>query len=157
MYAPSLPQVQHQFHDVRGALTSMSMTIYVLGFAVGPILFAPLSEIYGRAKVYRVCTAMYFLFTIACAVSSTLDVLIAFRFFAGGFGAAPVAIGGAIVSDMFQQNIRGKAMAIYQLGPVLGPLLGPIVGGYIAQRQGWRWTFWVASILVKSSNPRGLT
>ena len=100
---------------------------------------------------------MYLLLTIACTVSSTLDILIAFRFFAGSFGAAPVAIGGAIVSDMFQQNMRGKAMAFYQMGPVLGPLLGPIIGGYIAQRQGWRWTFWVASILVISSNPRGLS
>ncbi|MCJ1240748.1 hypothetical protein MMC14_008752 [Varicellaria rhodocarpa] len=72
-------------------------------------------------------------------------MLIAFRFFAGCFGAAPVAIGGAIVSDLFPQERRGNAMAIYGVGPVLGPLLGPIIGGYVAQAWGWRSIFWVAN------------
>ena len=151
MFAPSLPQVQYEFHDVDGVLTAMSMTIYVLGFAAGPVLIAPLSELYGRARAYRITTLFYLILTVACALSINLNMLIAFRFFAGCFGAAPVAIGGAIVSDMFPQAQRGKAMAVYQLGPILGPLLGPIMGGYISQSKGWRWIFWVVTILVCGS------
>ena len=145
MYAPSLPQVLREFHDTRGVLTPLSMTIYVLGFAIGPILLAPLSELYGRLRIYRACTVVYLGLTVACALSRSLNMLIAFRFFAGCFGAAPVAIGGAIVSDLFPQERRGNAMAIYGVGPVLGPLLGPIIGGYVAQAWGWRSIFWVAN------------
>ena len=148
MLAPSLPQIQQEFKDSRGVLTSMSMTIYVLGFAVGPVIIAPLTEIYGRIGAYRLCTLLYLILSISCALSINFGMLITFRFFAGCFGAAPVAIGGAVVSDLFAKSERGKAMAVYQLGPVLGPLLGPIAGGYVAQSQGWRWIFWIVSILV---------
>ena len=133
MYAPGLAEVQREF-DGSGPLTSFSMTIYVLGFAVGPLLLAPLSEVWGRAIIYRICILLFLVFTIACALSTSLDMLIAFRFFAGCFGAAPVAIGGAIVADLFPVQRRGKAMGLYQMGPLAGPLLGPVIGGYVASK-----------------------
>ncbi|KAH0827681.1 hypothetical protein AYO21_08853 [Fonsecaea monophora] len=124
------------------------MTIYVLGFAVGPLLFAPLSEVYGRVVIYRSCLALFMCFTVVCALSSSIGMLVAFRFIAGCFGAAPVAIGGAMVYDLFEVKERGLAMAIYHSGPIFGNLLGPPLGGFIIQHQSWRWVFWIITIFA---------
>ena len=75
-------------------------------------------------------------------------MLVAFRFIAGCFGAAPVAIGGAMVYDLFHVDERGAAMAVYHSGPIFGNLLGPPLGGLIIQHNGWRWVFWIITIFV---------
>ena len=149
MYAPGIPAMQRDFKSHENALATFSMSIYVLGFSVGPLLFAPLSEVYGRAIVYRCCLLVFLGLTAACALSSSIIMLVVFRFFAGAFGAAPVAIGGAIVFDLFRIDQRGAAMAIYQSGPLLGFLLGPPLGGLIIQYKNWRWVFWIIAIFVR--------
>lgn len=73
------------------------------------------------------------------------------RFLAGTGGSACLTIGSGVISDLFLPQQRGKAMAMYSLGILWGPVLGPIIGGFIAQRAGWRWDFWVvfiASVLL---------
>jgi MFS family permease len=68
------------------------------------------------------------------------------RFFSGVGGSACLTLGVGIISDLFPTEQRGKAMAMYSLGVLFGPVLGPIFGGFIAQRAGWRWDFWVVFI-----------
>lgn len=148
LYAPGIPAMQRDFNNHDNTLATFSMTIYVLGFCVGPLLFAPLSEVYGRAIIYQCCLAVFLCFTAACALSSSISMLVALRFFAGCFGAAPVAIGGAMVYDLFRIDERGVAMAIYHSGPIFGNLLGPPLGGLIIQHTSWRWVFWVITIFV---------
>lgn len=92
------------------------VSIYILGFAVGPLVISPLSEIYGRYMVYLVCNIMFIVFTIACAVASSIGQLIAFRFLAGAFGVCPVTLGGASISDLVTQEKRGVAMSLFGLG-----------------------------------------
>lgn len=148
MFAPSLPQLRTQFKDIDAALSSFAMTVYVLGFGVGSLVAAPLSELYGRTIVYRVCVTLFLKLTIVCGLSTSLEMLVAIRFFAGCFGGPPVTIGGAIMSDLFAPGSRGKAMSWYQSGPVWAPLLGPVIGGFIAQAKGWRWVFWIIACPV---------
>ena len=150
MFAPGLPAMQRDFNSHNKTLATFAMTVYVLGFSVGPLLFAPSSEIWGRSIIYKFCLAMFLIFTIACGLSSTLKMLVGFRFIAGCFGAAPVAIGGAMVYDLFRITERGGAMAIYQAGPIIGNMLGPPLGGLIIQLRGWRSVFWIVAILVSS-------
>lgn len=150
MLAPSIPQVLETFR-LDGSdkhLGSFTVTVYILGFCVGPLLFGPLTDIYGRIKILRFTTVMFLVFTIACAVSSSLEMLIGFRFIAGCFGGAPMAIGGGVVSDLYISGQRARAMAWYTVGTLLGPTLGPVLGGIITGGLGWRWIFWIASILV---------
>jgi MFS family permease len=84
-------------------------------------------------------------------------MLIAFRLLAGMMGSTPLTIGGGTMSDMFRVEERGGAMAIWSLGPLLGPVIGPVAGGYLTQAKGWRWVFWVITMIVsdlpKSPNP----
>ena len=154
LYTPGIPTMQRDFNSHNNTLVTFSMSIYVLGFSVGPLEFAPLLEVYGQVVVYRCCLAVFLCFTVACALSSSINMLVGFRFVAGCFGAAPVAIGGAMVYDLFRVDERGVAMAIYYSGPIFGNLLGPPLGGLIIEHKSWRWVFWFITIFVKLSTLR---
>lgn len=151
MLAPSVPQVLSTFRPGGGdkSLGSFSVTVYILGFCIGPLLLAPLTDIYGRTRLYRVYIVGYIILTVACALSPSLEALIILRFFAGCFGGAPMAIGGAVIADMYAPGERMRPMACYSAGTMLGPTLGPVLGGIITGRLDWRWVFWIASILVR--------
>jgi multidrug resistance protein len=146
MFAPGVPQVLSEFRTTATAIPEFVVSVYILGFAIGPLVISPLSEVYGRWPVYTVCNIFFLVFTIACAVASSVGQLIAFRFFAGCFGVCPITLGGATISDLMTQEKRGAAGAFFGIGPLLGPVIGPIAGGYLADAEGWRWTFWVLAI-----------
>lgn len=148
MFAPGIPEVVRTFDVTNNMLAALVVSIYVLGYAIGPLVIAPLSEMYGRVIVYNVSNVLFVIFTIACAVASNMNMLIAFRFFAGTFGATPITIGGGSIADMFPVERRGSAMAIWSMGPLFGPTIGPVAGGFLAQAAGWRWIFWLVTILA---------
>ena len=147
MFAPGVPELMVEFGSASRTLASFVVSVYVLGFAFGPLIFAPLSEIYGRAPIYHMCNVGFVAFLIASAVAPDMGSLIAFRFLSGMFGSAPLTNGGGTVTDMITQEKRGAAMAIFSIGPLLGPVVGPVVGGFLADAKGWRWNFWVISII----------
>jgi MFS family permease len=123
MFAPGVPSVLRTFNiPIANSTTTAELvvSIYILGFAIGPLLISPLSEIYGRYPVYVVCNIMFLIFTIACAVAQTIDQLIVFRFFAGCFGVCPVTLGGASISDLIPQEKRGASMSLFGMGPLMG-------------------------------------
>jgi multidrug resistance protein len=165
MLAPSVPQVLETFRPDGGdkSLGSFCVTAYMLGFCFGPIALAPMTDLYGRTSIYRLAAVFFLLFTMACALSPTLEALIIFRFFAGCFGGTPMAIGGAVVADMYPPGERSKPMAFYAAGTMLGPTIGPVLGGVITGSLGWRWVFRFATILVSvykryfNARPRLLT
>ncbi len=148
MFAPGIPKVMEDFHNNNNELAAFVVSIFVLGFALGPIVLAPISEIYGRQIIYFVTNVLFVIFTLACAVSNSLGMLIGFRFLAGAAGSTPLANGGGTISDLIEQERRGAAMAVFAIGPLLGPIIGPVAGGYLAQAEGWRWVFWVIVIAV---------
>lgn len=58
-----------------------------------------------------------------------------------------MSIGGAVLTDIFAPDQRGKAMTLFALAPQLGPVLGPIMGGWVTQEaRNWRWIFWISAI-----------
>ena len=148
MLAPAVPKVMTEFRSTNEELASFVVSVYVLGYAFGPLIIAPLSELYGRVPVYHVCNVLFIVFSIACAVSTNLNMLIGWRFLQGTFGSCPLTIGGGTISDMIRQEKRGGVMAIWALGPLMGPVIGPVAGGYLAQAKGWRWVFWVIAMAV---------
>ncbi|KAK6077977.1 transporter [Seiridium cupressi] len=146
IFAPSVPQVMAEFESTSLTMASFVVSVYILGYASGPFLLAPLSEIYGRVIVYHVCDFCFVLLSVGSALAPSLSSLIAIRFFAGVAGCAPVTNGGGSIADMVLPEHRGIAMALYSVAPLAGPIIGPIVGGFVSQALGWRWTFWVLSI-----------
>ncbi|KAH7213051.1 major facilitator superfamily domain-containing protein [Fusarium oxysporum] len=147
MFAPAASDLAKDFAITNATVVTLVVSIYLLGFAFGPLLIAPLSELHGRYWIYNVCNVITLGMTIGCAAAPNLGGFLACRFLAGAAGSAPVTIGGGTIADVTTPNNRTKAMAGFVLGPLLGPVLGPIAGGFISADLGWRWTFWIIAIL----------
>ncbi|KAI1284329.1 major facilitator superfamily domain-containing protein [Xylaria sp. FL0933] len=150
MFAPGAAQLSEEFHITNSVIETFTVNIYLLAFAVGPLFLAPLSEVYGRLGVYHVCNVLYIAFTFGCTFSTGVDMFLVFRVFAGLFASGPLSIGGGTIADVTTQSERGKALALWGVGPLLGPVAGPIIGGFVTQAIGWRWTFRLILILSGS-------
>lgn len=163
--SPGVPQVMVEFHSNSELLEGFIVSVYVLGFAFGPLIIAPMSEMWGRLKLYHSCSFLFLVCTIICAVSKNMNMLIVFRFLAGSVGAAPLALGAGTIADLIKREQRATAMAVWVLGPstslplylqctnannspAVGPVLGPVAGGFISEYLGWRWNFWIIAIAV---------
>ncbi|KAM5347291.1 hypothetical protein ACJ41O_010296 [Fusarium nematophilum] len=148
MFAPGVPDIMREFKSDNENVATFVVSVYVLGFAFGPLLAAPLSEIYGRAPVFNIANVFFILATVATALSQNMPMLIIFRFLMGFTGSTPVTNGSGTISDMFPVEERGKAMAVWAMGPLLGPCIGPLAGGYMIESLGWRWVFWIIAIFA---------
>ncbi|KAK5459864.1 hypothetical protein LTS15_003993 [Exophiala xenobiotica] len=147
-FAPGVPLVMDEFQEKSVALASLVVSIYVLGYVFGPLIIAPASEHYGRLPVYHVNTFLFLVFTIGCARSTSISMLIAFRFLAGVAGSSPITVGSGTIADTFKQEQRGKVMSIWSFPILFGPSLGPVVGSYLSAAAGWRWDFYLLAIIT---------
>ncbi|KAI4125969.1 MAG: hypothetical protein LQ338_003995 [Usnochroma carphineum] len=145
MCIPAVPQILKEFGSTNTLYKVILVSVWELGEAVGPLFTAPLSEIFGRAPCYNAANFVFIIFSIACAVSSNLPMLVAFRLI-NGIGDASIALNPSIVSDMFIQEERGFPLAMVGFPPLIGPVAGPVIGGYLTEREGWRWAFWLSAI-----------
>jgi multidrug resistance protein len=148
MAAPALGNIGRDLGATNQTVLTLSLSIFVLAYAVGPLFLGPLSEIYGRVIILQSANAFFLAFNIGCGFAQTIPQLIVFRFLAGLGGSAPLALGGGVLSDLYHAHERGRAISIYSLMPLLGPAVGPIAGGFIALTTTWRWCFWSTSILT---------
>ncbi|OZJ05888.1 hypothetical protein BZG36_00885 [Bifiguratus adelaidae] len=126
---------------VSSTVALLGVTFFVLGFALGPLMWAPLSEMYGRNPVYLGTFAVFTIFHIPCALATNIQTILVARFIGGVFGSAPLTNAGGSLADIWTPLERGRAMAFFALAAFLGPILGPIVGGFIAEYTTWRWAF----------------
>ncbi|KAH8821294.1 major facilitator superfamily domain-containing protein [Xylogone sp. PMI_703] len=146
------PQLEEAF-GASSKLIIADTSLFILAFAIGPAIWAPLSELYGRQVV---CGTTYGFATLFCGVtiaSKNIGTLLVFRFFAGAFGASAVTNSGGVVSDMFVARHRALAMLAFIGAPFLGPSIGPIACSYLAVASGWKWvaaliTFFVGTAFV---------
>jgi multidrug resistance protein len=149
IFAPGVPALMKEFHTTNSILGTLVVTIYVLGLATGPLLFGPLSELYGRRLVQHIGNFGFLIWTIACGLATNMNMLIGFRLLQGIFAAVPLTNGGGVIADVVRQEERGFALAMFTLGLLAGPVIGPVAGGFLAAAKGWRWAFWLSAILVR--------
>lgn len=136
-YAGGLKEVILDF-QVSEEVAILGISLFVIGFAVGPLVWAPLSELYGRRYVMIASAMGLTIFTAGAIGSQNIWTLIILRFFAGTLGSAPFAVSGGIIADTFPIISRGMASGLYCIAPFLGPTLGPIIGGFLSESKGWR-------------------
>ncbi|EEU34078.1 uncharacterized protein NECHADRAFT_24053, partial [Fusarium vanettenii 77-13-4] len=118
-------------------------SIYMVGFAIGPLIFGPLSEHVGRRLVLIGTYLAYMIFTLCCAVSPTYGTLLLFRLLCGIAAAAPNAVVGPLFADIYDRpEPRGRSLAYFMCATSMTPPFGPIISGY-ATRVSWRLTFWI--------------
>ncbi|KAH7367026.1 polyamine transporter 3 [Plectosphaerella cucumerina] len=147
MFAPGIPSIMVEFKETSSIVATFVVSVYILGFAFGPLIVAPLSETYGRRHLYNWGNVFFVIFSIATALSKNMDMMLAFRFFMGLAGSVPITIGSGSIADMMPIEQRGRAMSAWALGPLLGPCVGPVAGGYLIKAAGWAWTFWLTAIV----------
>ncbi|KAL9104370.1 MAG: hypothetical protein Q9163_000670 [Psora crenata] len=122
--APSLEIIAKDLEITSAAVVPMILSIFMLGFACGPLIISPLSEVFGRVRVLQSFNVGYLVFNTACGGAQSKVQILVLRFLAGFFGSASVGV-----------------------APLIGPVLGPIAGGFLTEYASWRWAFYVSSIV----------
>lgn len=110
--------------NIGDEVATLGISLFVLGFAIGPLLWAPMSELYGRQLLFFGTYAMLTAFNAGAAGSKNIQTLLILRFFAGAFGSSPLTNAGGVIADMFPASERGLAMSIFAAAPFLGPTIG---------------------------------
>ncbi|KAI1137546.1 MFS transporter [Hypoxylon sp. FL0543] len=146
VYVSGIEGITQRF-DVSAEVATLGLSLFVLGFALGPLIWAPLSEVYGRKTIYVISYTAYVAFSVAAACASNITALLVLRFFASAFGSSTMTNTGGVIADMFSKMERGVATGLFVTAPFLGPALGPIVGGFLGETQGWRWILGLIAIL----------
>ncbi|PCG98508.1 Major facilitator superfamily domain, general substrate transporter [Penicillium occitanis (nom. inval.)] len=129
MYAPGASELVSELKITSNIVMVLSVTITSLGASLGPLVFAPLSEVVGRVPIYWASGWLFIGCTIGCARSSNAAMFLVFRFLSGACTASFMTCGGGTIADLLPKEERGAAMALFTAGPLLGPVVGPIVGG----------------------------
>lgn len=147
IYSSGTQFMAAHFH-VAPVVITLGVSLYVLGFASGPVIWAPLSELYGRKPLFLFSAVGFTLFQFGAATAENLQTLLLCRFFGGFVGASPLAVVPASFADMFGNNARGAAIVVFAMVVFIGPLVGPIVGSFISfSYLGWRWTEYISGIM----------
>ncbi|CUM63262.1 uncharacterized protein PRCAT00000833001 [Priceomyces carsonii] len=148
MFSQSSAHVEEIFH-VGWTVATLGTSLFVFGFASGPIIWGPLSELFGRRIVLFCSMFGYVCFCFAVATAKDIQTIMICRFFSGFVGASPLVVCPAVTADLFRAASRGKAMAGF--GAVLfgGPMLAPIFGGFTVKNPhlGWRWTSYFTALV----------
>lgn len=147
IFSTATTTIAAQYH-VSTEVGLLGLSFYVLGFAIGPVFWAPLSELRGRRLPLVVSMFGFSIFQIAVASAKDLQTILICRFWGGIFGAAPLAVVAAVFSDMFDNRTRGLAITVFSMTVFSGPLFAPFIGGFIVDSYlGWRWTEWLVAIM----------
>ncbi|KAK3170969.1 hypothetical protein OEA41_003053 [Lepraria neglecta] len=148
IFSAATAAVAEQF-GVSTEVGILGLSLYVLGFATGPLLWAPLSELRGRKLPLIIAMFGFSIFSIGSAVGKDLQTVLICRFFGGVFASCPLAVVAAVFSDMFNARTRGLAITVFSMTVFTGPLLAPFIGGFTIMNphMGWRWTEYIAAIM----------
>ncbi|GKZ16853.1 hypothetical protein AbraIFM66951_006344 [Aspergillus brasiliensis] len=147
VFSPSTSEVAKAF-DVSVEVAALSSSLYISGYAFGPLVWAPLSERHGRRLPIILAMLGFGIFNTAVAVSKDLQTLMICRFFCGVFGSSPLINVAAVFADMYNNQTRGIAIALFSNTVFVGPLVASCVGGFINKSYlGWRWTAYIPSFM----------
>ncbi|ORY09056.1 major facilitator superfamily domain-containing protein [Clohesyomyces aquaticus] len=143
IYAASSEGIVEYF-GISPVAASLGLSLYVLAYGIGDILFSPLSEIpiIGRNPIYYLTFIVFWVLAFPTAIINSFDGLLALRFWMGFFGSPALANGGATIGDMFSLIFIPYGLSWRVLSAWCGLAFGPLIGGFAAMAKGWRWPLW---------------
>ncbi|XNM54231.1 Bcr/CflA family multidrug efflux MFS transporter [Escherichia coli] len=138
MYLPALPVISAQFGVPAGS-TQMTLSTYILGFALGQLIYGPMADSFGRKPVVLGGTLVFAAAAVACALANTMDALIVMRFFHGLAAAAASVVINALMRDIYPKEEFSRMMSFVMLVTTIAPLMAPIVGGWVLVWLSWHY------------------
>lgn len=133
--AGGLGTVSKKYH-VGSEVAVLSVSLMVIGFSLGPLIWSPVSDLYGRRVAYFISMGLYTIFNIPCAISPNISGLMVCRFICGVWASSGLCLVGGSIADMFPSSTRGRAIAFFAFAPYCGPVFGPLVNGFVSVSTG---------------------
>lgn len=143
IYTPSAEGVMERF-GVGATAAALGISLFVLAYGLGPLIFSPLSEIpkIGRNPPYIITFAIFTILCVPTALADNFAGLMVLRFLQGFFGSPILATGGASLQDMFSLIKLPYILCCWAAAACVGPALGPIISGFSVAAENWRWSLW---------------
>ncbi|KAI0509488.1 major facilitator superfamily domain-containing protein [Xylaria bambusicola] len=151
-YTSSIPGLMEEFGVSDQTIATLGVTTYLIGLGIGSLVWAPVSELYGRKPVYIVCMAIFTLLVLPTCLATSLTEIIVVRFFGAFFGAALIANSAGTVVDISTEETRALVLSLWSIAPLNGPVTGPVIGGFVYQYLGWQWNNWLILILAGAAS-----
>ncbi|HFK5764830.1 TPA: Bcr/CflA family multidrug efflux MFS transporter [Enterobacter asburiae] len=145
MYLPALPVISAQFGVPAGS-AQMTLSTYILGFALGQLFYGPMADSLGRKPVILGGTLVFAAAAVACALAQTIDHLIIMRFFHGLAAAAANVVINALMRDIYPKEEFSRMMSFVMLVTTIAPLVAPMAGGAVLVWFSWHVIFWILAL-----------
>nr|WP_247609107.1 Bcr/CflA family multidrug efflux MFS transporter [Enterobacter ludwigii] len=145
MYLPALPVISAQFGVPAGS-AQMTLSTYILGFALGQLFYGPMADSFGRKPVILGGTLIFAGAAVACAQAQTIDQLIVMRFFHGLAAAAASVVINALMRDIYPKEEFSRMMSFVMLVTTIAPLVAPMAGGAVLVWFSWHVIFWILAL-----------
>lgn len=145
-------EILEEYH-VGLEVSTLCTSLFVLGYASGPVMWGPLSDVYGRKIILILSSFIYLTLNFAVATAKDIQTIIICRFFSGFSSAAPMVVCAAIIAEISNTSSRGNIITLFVMVLLVGPLLAPIVNGFVLKNDslGWRWCVYLVGILSSGS------
>ena len=145
MYLPALPVISAQFGVPAGS-AQMTLSTYILGFALGQLFYGPMADSLGRKPVILGGTLIFAAAAVACALAQSIDQLIVMRFFHGLAAAAASVVINALMRDIYPKEEFSRMMSFVMLVTTIAPLVAPMAGGAVLVWFSWHAIFWILAL-----------
>jgi DHA1 family bicyclomycin/chloramphenicol resistance-like MFS transporter len=145
MYLPALPVISAQFGVPAGS-AQMTLSTYILGFALGQLFYGPMADSLGRKPVILGGTLVFAVAAVACALAQTIDHLIIMRFFHGLAAAAASVVINALMRDIYPKEEFSRMSSFVMLVTTIAPLVAPMGGGAVLVWFSWHMIFWILAL-----------
>ncbi|EXJ65875.1 uncharacterized protein A1O5_10851, partial [Cladophialophora psammophila CBS 110553] len=149
IYASVIPAIQQHF-SISQDLSISGLSFFACGVAFGPVLAAPISEIYGRRYIYLLSSPITIICLAGTGAARNFQTVAVLRFFTGLSGSPAMAVGGGTIADLWDistEPLGSLMLLLMVVFTFVGAELGPAAGGYLVDNRGWRWAFWVPMML----------
>ena len=144
-YTPPSAQLMAKWHVGR-VVYNLGITLYTLGFGIGPMVMASFSEINGRRPIFVSSGVVFTVCLVGCGATESFAGMMLARFFLGIAGSTFSTMVGGIISDIYHAQDRNAPMSCFSGAALFGTGLGPLVSGFIEMRVSWRWIFYSQAI-----------
>ncbi|KAL7950383.1 MFS general substrate transporter [Trichoderma barbatum] len=143
----AVPQVAETYHTT-GSIINVSNAAYMALMGVSPVIWGPMSQVFGRRPMTRLTTVLFFLLSIATALAPNLASFFVFRALSAFEGTAFILLGAACIGDIYRPTERATALGWFMSGTLIGPAIGPCIGGILVTYTSWRSIFWLQTALA---------